>query len=62
MCPHEMPQFETLRRSYNLDYLFELFADEGECFVDGVGVTSHRHDPLGARTVADVDLGATLPG
>ena len=41
-------------------YLFELFADEGEGFVDGVGVAGHGHDPLGAGAIADVDLGATL--
>jgi len=42
-------------------YLFKLFADEREGFVDGVGVAGHRHDPLGAGAIANVDLGAALP-
>lgn len=41
-------------------YLFKLFADEREGFVDGVGVAGHSHNPLRAGPVADVDLGAAL--
>ena len=40
--------------------LLELVADERERLVDGVRVSGDGDDALGARAVADVDLGAAL--
>jgi hypothetical protein len=57
--PFPMQKIMLMLKSINW-HLFELFADECECFVDGVRVAGHRHDALRARPVADVDLGAAL--
>jgi hypothetical protein len=41
-------------------YLFKFFADESECLVDGISVTSYCNNAFGARTIAYVDLSTTL--
>ena len=51
---------KTNRKYYLKNYLFKFFADESECLVNGISVTSYSDNAFRARTITYVDLGTTL--